>query len=67
MDRDLVKGKIVLCDDYLGNREAYLAGATGAIVQNTLYPDSASVLPLPASSLSSEDYESIKSYIKSEG
>ncbi|XP_023644696.1 subtilisin-like protease SBT4.3 [Capsella rubella] len=65
LDRDLVKGKIVLCDDFLGNREAYLAGATGAIVQNTFYPDIPFLLPLPASSLSVEDYETIKSYIKS--
>lgn len=65
VDGDLVKGKIVLCDDFLGNKEAYLAGATGAIVQNTLTPDVASVFPFPASSLNSEDYESIKLYIKS--
>ncbi|XP_010477301.1 PREDICTED: subtilisin-like protease SBT4.3 [Camelina sativa] len=65
VDRDLVKGKIVLCDDFLGNKEAHLAGATGAIVLNTLYLDIAFVLPLPASSLSLKDYESIKSYIQS--
>lgn len=65
VNKDLVKGKIVLCDDFLGNREAYSAGAIGAIVKNTWTPDVASVLPFPASSLNSEDYESIKSYIKS--
>ncbi|KFK27456.1 hypothetical protein AALP_AA8G385200 [Arabis alpina] len=66
VDRDLVKGKIVLCDDFLGNKEAYSAGAIGAIVKNTLIPD-ATVFPFPASSLNSKDYESIKSYIKSAG
>ncbi|CAH2069459.1 unnamed protein product, partial [Thlaspi arvense] len=65
VDRDLVKGKIVLCDDFQGNKEAYLAGATGAIVQNTVVQDVAFVLPFPSSSLSLEDCESIKSYIKS--
>ncbi|KAG7538309.1 Peptidase S8/S53 domain superfamily [Arabidopsis suecica] len=65
VDSDLVKGKIVLCDDFLGYREAYLAGAIGAIVQNTLFPDSAFVFPFPASSLGFEDYKSIKSYIES--
>ncbi|ESQ42452.1 hypothetical protein EUTSA_v10015491mg [Eutrema salsugineum] len=66
VDRDMVKGKIVLCDNFQGNQEAYLAGATGAIVQNTVSEDVAFVLPFPASSLASEDYESIKSYIKSD-
>jgi len=65
VDSELVKGKIVLCDDFLGYREAYLAGAIGVIVQNTLLPDSAFVVPFPASSLGFEDYKSIKSYIES--
>lgn len=61
----MVKGKIVLCDDFRGNREAYLAGAIGAIVKNTLSSDHAFVLPFPASSLSFEDYKSITSYLES--
>lgn len=65
MDSDLVKGKIVLCDDYDGNKQAYLSGAVGAIVQNTLVNDTAIVVPLPASSVSLEDCDSIKTYINS--
>ncbi|VVB16563.1 unnamed protein product [Arabis nemorensis] len=54
VDRDLVKGNIVLCDDFLGNKEAYLAGATGAIVQNTEHIDSRYRLCVPISGLFSE-------------
>ncbi|CAA7032252.1 unnamed protein product [Microthlaspi erraticum] len=65
VDSELVKGKIVLCDDYDGHKQAYLSGAVGAIVQNTLVQDTAFALPLPASSVSLEDCDSIKTYINS--
>lgn len=61
----MVKGKIVLCDDFPGIREVYLAGAIGAILNNTLSSKKAKVLPFPASALSFEDYKSIKSYMES--
>ncbi|KAG2299812.1 hypothetical protein Bca52824_036284 [Brassica carinata] len=65
VDRDLVKGKIVLCDEFLANKEAYKAGAVGSIVVDTYTRDVSIVHPFPVSSLSSEDYESVKSYVKS--
>ncbi|CAN8301375.1 unnamed protein product [Cochlearia groenlandica] len=65
VDRDLVKGKIVLCDEFTQNKEAYSAGAIGAIVQNTMYEDVAFVVPFPVSSLGSDDYKTIQSYVES--
>lgn len=65
VDKDLVKGKIVLCDEFLANKEAYRAGAVGSIVLDTFTRDVSLVLPFPVSSLSLEDYESVKSYVKS--
>ncbi|WZZ90167.1 hypothetical protein YC2023_118746 [Brassica napus] len=63
--RDLVKGKIVLCDEFLANKEAYKAGAVGSIVLDTFTRDVSFVFPFPVSSLSLEDYTSVKSYVKS--
>ncbi|VVA40888.1 PREDICTED: subtilisin [Prunus dulcis] len=64
LDVDLVKGKIVLCDQAGGNTEARQAGALGSIL-NTSKPDVAFVVPLPASGLGSQDYDVVKSYLKS--
>lgn len=66
VDRDLVKGKIVLCDEFLANKEAYKAGAVGSIVLDTFTRDVSFVFPFPVSSLSLEDYNSVKSYVKSD-
>ncbi|KAL0887190.1 hypothetical protein Bca101_011173 [Brassica carinata] len=54
-----------LRDEFLANKEAYKAGAIGSIVVDTYTRDVSIVHPFPVSSLSSEDYESVKSYVKS--
>ncbi|KAK9176141.1 hypothetical protein WN944_028154 [Citrus x changshan-huyou] len=58
----LVKGKIVLCDQFPGYSEAKKAGAAGSIMKNVV--DKVSfVVSFPASALSSDNYNSIISYI----
>lgn len=58
----LVKGKIVLCDRFAGYSEAKKAGAAGSILKSVL--DKVSfVVSFPASALSSDNYNSIISYI----
>ncbi|XVF68655.1 hypothetical protein PTKIN_Ptkin11bG0018800 [Pterospermum kingtungense] len=57
----LVKNKIVLCDDPTGEEEAHGAGALGSIFPTT---DNVSfVVPLPVSALSTDNYQSVKSYM----
>ncbi|GMJ00874.1 hypothetical protein like AT5G59100 [Hibiscus trionum] len=61
LNRSLVKNKIVLCDDMDGLVEAHDIGALGSIVQ-TSFQNLSVVVPLPASALRADDYESLKSY-----
>lgn len=57
-----MKGKIVLCDQFPGYSEAKKAGAAGSIMKNGV--DKVSfVVSFPASALSSDNYNSIISYI----
>ena len=65
LDSSLVEGKIVVCDDASGSKEAYRASALGAIVLNEDRKDVAFVLSLPASTLAKEDYDVVMSYINS--
>ncbi|GMY23657.1 subtilisin-like protease SBT4.13 [Fagus crenata] len=65
LDSSSVEGKIVVCDDASGSKEAYRASALGAIVLNEDRKDVAFVLSLPASTLAKEDYEVVMSYINS--
>ncbi|VVA32685.1 PREDICTED: subtilisin [Prunus dulcis] len=64
LDRDLVKGKIVVCDKFGGNVEAHKAGALGSIL-HTSAPDVSFVVPLPATGLSNQDYNVVKSFLNS--
>lgn len=65
VDSNLVKGKIVLCDKSSGNIEAQTAGAVGAIVRTSQYDNIPFVVPFPSSSLTSDDHDSVKSYVMS--
>ncbi|GMJ00869.1 hypothetical protein like AT5G59100 [Hibiscus trionum] len=61
LNRSLVKNKIVLCDDMHGLAEAHDAGALGSILQ-TSFQNLSLVVPLPASALSADNFDSLKSY-----
>ncbi|KAK8645543.1 hypothetical protein V6N13_119369 [Hibiscus sabdariffa] len=65
LDNSLVKGKIALCDQFIGNFEAHNAGAAGAIVLNDHSDNVSFVTPLPASALSVRNYDLVKSYMNS--
>ncbi|XP_021894456.1 subtilisin-like protease SBT4.4 [Carica papaya] len=63
LDSNLVKGKIVLCDDYDGSTEAHRVGAVGSIMRSTIFVNISFVEPLPASGLTDKDYEIVQAYI----
>lgn len=69
LDSKFVKGKIVLCNDFSGMHEALRAGALGVVGQIITedYPenDVAFVEPLPAASLTKQDFSTLLSYINS--
>ncbi|TYH56211.1 hypothetical protein ES332_D08G002000v1 [Gossypium tomentosum] len=64
LNKTLVKNKIILCDDMQGVDEAYNAGALGLITKYRS-DDVSFVVPLPAITLSSKDYDSVTSYLNS--
>ncbi|KAK8544356.1 hypothetical protein V6N13_056138 [Hibiscus sabdariffa] len=65
VDKSLVKNKIVVCDDMQQALSAtHSAGALGSIVQTSLQ-NTSNVVPLPASALRTDDYESLLSYLNS--
>ncbi|XP_052311934.1 subtilisin-like protease SBT4.6 isoform X2 [Populus trichocarpa] len=64
LDRTLVKGKIVLCDDVNGRTEAKRAGALGAILPIS-FEDISFILPLPGLSLTEDKLNAVKSYLNS--
>ncbi|KAK8635407.1 hypothetical protein V6N13_004144 [Hibiscus sabdariffa] len=64
LNRTLVKNKIVVCHGMNGLAEAHDSAALGSIVQ-TAYQNSSLVVPLPASALRTDDYESLLSYLNS--
>ena len=67
LDKDLVKGKIVLCDWPDGINSAFSAGALGCIAKNynDQLTDVSDVVPLPASILNLADYTTVLSYLNS--
>ncbi|KAK4479768.1 hypothetical protein RD792_015303 [Penstemon davidsonii] len=65
LHKDLVKGKIVLCDSFGGREEALRAGALGIIGLHDDANDVSFVVPLPASPLTKHDFSVVKSYINS--
>lgn len=65
LDRNLVKGKIVLCDGENDGVGQLLAGAVGTVMQGRRPNSGVFAFPLPASYLSLEDGNNIYSYINS--
>ena len=65
LDKNLVKGKIVLCDLPIRGRGPLLAGAAGFLMQGPRARDSAVSFPLPASLLSADQGSDIYKYINS--
>ncbi|KAJ4846262.1 hypothetical protein Tsubulata_044067 [Turnera subulata] len=64
LDSNLVKGKIVICEDSSGGDEAKRSGATGVITPpDTL--DVHYVVPFPQVSLGNGDFSEVKSYADS--
>jgi hypothetical protein len=62
LDKNLVKGKIVLCDGLGDGEGPLLAGAVGTVYQGRR-SDVAFSFPLPASSLRPEDGASVYLYV----
>ncbi|XP_073316160.1 subtilisin-like protease SBT4.13 [Primulina huaijiensis] len=62
LDRNEVKGKVVLCSEYSGMQEVNRAGAVGSVVQSQKFPDIASVVPFPASGLSIPRFSDLLRY-----
>ncbi|KAM4071612.1 hypothetical protein ACB094_11G074100 [Castanea mollissima] len=66
LDSDLVKGKIVVCDEVTGRREASRAGAVGVITLiGEERADVSFIVPLPSSALTAKNYDLVKSSINS--
>ncbi|EYU28907.1 hypothetical protein MIMGU_mgv1a024881mg, partial [Erythranthe guttata] len=65
LEPSLVKGKIVMCNNYSGIEEVSKAGAVGAILQSS-YPTPVSfVVPTAASSFNESNFNTIQSYFSS--
>ncbi|KAL2253465.1 UNVERIFIED_CONTAM: Subtilisin-like protease SBT4.3 [Sesamum indicum] len=67
LEPSLVKGKILLCDNYSGVNNAFRAGAVGAVTSSNALPPQVSVnisfiVPLPASRLKDQDFNDLQSY-----
>ncbi|XP_042506543.1 subtilisin-like protease SBT4.3 [Macadamia integrifolia] len=64
-DSDLVKGKILLCDQLTKGEEAKSAGALGTVMSADEYNDFSFTYPLPATHLNTQTAEQVKTYINS--
>ncbi|XP_043708286.1 subtilisin-like protease SBT4.4 isoform X2 [Telopea speciosissima] len=65
LDSKLVKGKIVLCEQASLGEEALRANAVGTVMSADRYDDVSFIYPLPATQLSKQAGEQVKSYINS--
>ncbi|KAK7300777.1 hypothetical protein RJT34_11627 [Clitoria ternatea] len=66
LDKVLARGKIVLCDDYLGPQTVgFVSGAVGAIFRSSGSLVVADVFALPAAHVNNQDGNQIYSYLKS--
>ena len=64
--KDLVKGKIVLCDENVGPEHVgFLSGAAGMIRGATSSKDTSMTYAIPAAFLSFRNYRRILSYLNS--
>ncbi|KAK4402936.1 Subtilisin-like protease SBT4.3 [Sesamum angolense] len=69
LEPSLVKGKIILCDNYLGVNNAFRVGAVGAVTSlNAFTPQGrhlvhiSFIVPLAASHLSDQNFNDLQSY-----
>ncbi|XP_021894576.1 subtilisin-like protease SBT4.13 [Carica papaya] len=68
VDSNLVKGKIVVCDQKKGFAVVHKAGGVGAVLRDMIVSENVtSVFSLPASALVPDDHETIKSYLQTTG
>ncbi|KAH7521361.1 hypothetical protein FEM48_Zijuj07G0024900 [Ziziphus jujuba var. spinosa] len=65
LNKNLVKGKIVICDVLTNGRGPFLAGAAGLVMKGQVVGDVVGSLPLPASFLSVDDGSKINTYMNS--
>ncbi|XP_060671706.1 cucumisin isoform X3 [Ziziphus jujuba] len=65
LNKNLVKGKIVICDVLTNGRGPFLAGAAGLVMKGRVVGDVVDSLPLPASFLSVDDGSKINTYMNS--
>lgn len=65
LNSTLVKGKIVVCDRTSGYGEAQRAGAVGSILLSNTIDNIPLVYSFPSTALSSNDYDSVQTYLSS--
>ncbi|KAK0591905.1 hypothetical protein LWI29_010077 [Acer saccharum] len=65
LDRNLVEGKIVVCDFQTDVTEAIVAGAAGTILQGDDFRDVAYNTPIAASYLTLHDGSEVETYLNS--
>ncbi|KAI3928529.1 hypothetical protein MKW98_024130 [Papaver atlanticum] len=68
LDKDLVEGKIVICDSARAVSEVFTSGALGTILisdSSLARPDASFVSPLPAALINNTSGDLVKSYFKS--
>ncbi|GLU11532.1 hypothetical protein SLE2022_282710 [Rubroshorea leprosula] len=66
LDKELVQGKILLCNEFWGIKEAVELGAVGAIVFNSLNDTvpRAEVVPLPVTALNRDNFTVVDTYVR---
>ncbi|XP_073130819.1 subtilisin-like protease SBT4.3 [Henckelia pumila] len=62
LDKRMVKGKVVLCNEDKGMEEAFNAGAVGLVVHSTRAPDVSFVVPFPFSGLTMPRFNDLEGY-----
>lgn len=66
LDKELVKGKYVLCNSNFGDIVAFGAGAQGAVVRNEPLLDTGDIVALlPALVLNAKEHDLVLAYVNS--
>ncbi|KAK1591937.1 hypothetical protein Q3G72_016302 [Acer saccharum] len=65
IDGRKAKGKIVICYSYIGYPEVHRAGAAGSIMNNDVFGKVYPVVSIPASVVTSKEYNAVLSYMNS--
>lgn len=65
LDKTLVEGKIVVCDELDAGLTPLADGAVGTVMQDSVFRDVAFGFPLPASYISLSDGSSVLTYLNS--